>query len=70
MSPQPRQIRAARALLGWNQSRLDRFANAPVRTTHYVESGEKAVHGYLIENALFNAGIRFVENGVVLERRA
>jgi len=70
MTVEPRQIRAARALLGWNQARLDRFANAPIRTTHYVESGEKPVHGYLIENALFKAGIRFIENGVTLERRA
>jgi hypothetical protein len=70
MTPQPRQIRAARALLGWNQARLDRFAGAPNLTTHYLESGQKRSYGVLVVNALFNAGIRFVENGVVLERRA
>jgi len=70
MTVEPRQIRAARALLGWSQARLDRFAGVLDRTTHYVEAGETFRNARPIENALFNAGIRFIENGVTLERRA
>jgi len=70
MNPQPRQIRAARALLGWKQATLDHYAGVASNTTHFAEAGREMPEVRLVANALFNAGIRFIEGGVVLERRA
>lgn len=66
------QIRAARALLGWKQSVLDYQASAPWPATSYIERGEDkyAAHQPALVSALEKAGIRFVPNGVVLERSA
>ena len=62
------QIRAARALLGWNQANLARFAGISLATLQRIEQNEGAVRGNFstilkIQNALEEAGIRFTDDG-------
>jgi transcriptional regulator with XRE-family HTH domain len=62
------QIRAARALLGWSQSRLARAAGIGLATLQRIEQSEGVVKGNFttvvkIQKALENAGISFSDDG-------
>jgi transcriptional regulator with XRE-family HTH domain len=62
------QIRAARALLGWSQSRLARAAGIGLATLQRVEQSEGIVKGNFatvlkIQKALEHAGISFSDEG-------
>ena len=62
------QIRAARALLGWSQSRLARTAGIGLATLQRVEQSEGIVKGNFatvlkIQKALEHAGISFSDEG-------
>jgi transcriptional regulator with XRE-family HTH domain len=61
------QIRAARALLGWSQSRLARAAGIGLATLQRIEQSEGVVKGNFatvlkIQKALEHAGISFSNN--------
>jgi transcriptional regulator with XRE-family HTH domain len=61
------QIRAARALLGWSQSRLARAAGIGLATLQRIEQSEGVVKGNFatvlkIRKALENAGVSFSNN--------
>jgi len=61
------QIRAARALLGWSQSRLARTAGVGLATLQRVEQSDGVVKGNFatiskIEKALEHAGVSFSDN--------
>jgi transcriptional regulator with XRE-family HTH domain len=61
------QIRAARALLGWNQSKLARMAGVGLATLQRIEQSEGVVKGHFgtvlkIQKALENAGINFTDD--------
>jgi transcriptional regulator with XRE-family HTH domain len=64
-----RQIKAARALLGWSQDQLATAANVSIPTIKRLESndgllGGRADTGAKIEAALKRAGVEFIdENG-------
>lgn len=62
------QIRAARALLGWNQANLARSAGVSLATLQRIEQTDGVVRGNFstilkIQNALEEAGIRFTDDG-------
>jgi transcriptional regulator with XRE-family HTH domain len=64
---QTAQIRAARALLGWNQGDLAKAANVSIATIRRIEAKEGPMMGYVstlmsIQSAFENAGIRFLDN--------
>ena len=64
---QTAQIRAARALLGWNQDDLAKASKVSIATIRRIESQEGPVMGYVstlmsIQTALEKAGIRFLDN--------
>jgi len=64
---QTAQIRAARALLGWNQGDLAKAANVSIATIRRIEAKEGPVMGYVstlmsIQSAFESAGIRFLDN--------
>ena len=61
------QIRAARALLGWSQSRLARAAGVGLATLQRIEQNEGVVKGNFstilkIQNVLEKAGIQFTDD--------
>ena len=61
------QIRAARALLGWSQSKLARSAGIGLATLQRIEQNEGIVKGNFstilkIQKALEKAGIHFVDD--------
>ena len=63
------QIRAARALLGWNQQRLAQEANVSIATVRRIEGRSGMVQGFVstlfsIQTALENAGVRFLDDDV------
>jgi transcriptional regulator with XRE-family HTH domain len=64
-----RQIKAARALLGWSQDQLAAAAKVSIPTIKRLEAhdgllGGRADTGEKIETALKNAGVEFIdENG-------
>ncbi|KQP62164.1 helix-turn-helix transcriptional regulator [Methylobacterium sp. Leaf112] len=61
MYPNPTELRAARALLGWTQEEAAKTSGISVRTLIAVEKGEgttKALHN--IMGALMGAGLRFM----------
>jgi transcriptional regulator with XRE-family HTH domain len=72
------QVRAARALLGWSQSKLARAAGVGLATLQRIEQSEGVVKGNFstvvkIQKALEHAGIKFVDDeagviGVHLQR--
>ena len=62
---QTAQIRAARALVGWNQSDLAKAAKVNVATIRRIEGKAGPVMGYVstlirIQSAFEQAGIRFL----------
>ena len=63
------QIRAARGLLGWNQTKLATMAGLALSTIKRMESGDALIKGnatnvWKIQCALEEAGIEFIdENG-------
>ena len=64
---QTAQIRAARALLGWNQGDLATAANVSIATIRRIEAKEGPMMGYVstlmsIQSAFESAGIRFLDN--------
>ena len=64
---QTAQIRAARALLGWNQDDLAKAAKVSIATIRRIEGQEGPVMGYVstlmgIQSAFEQAGIRFLDN--------
>jgi len=64
---QTAQIRAARALLGWNQNDLAKAARVNIATVRRIESKEGPVMGYVstlmrIQSAFEAAGIRFLDS--------
>jgi predicted transcriptional regulator len=64
---QTAQIRAARALLGWNQGELAKNARVSIATIRRIEGQEGPVGGYVatlvrIQSAFEKAGIRFLDN--------
>ena len=64
---QTAQIRAARALLGWNQAELAKNARVSIATIRRIEGQEGPVGGYVstltrIQSAFEGAGIRFLDN--------
>ncbi len=67
----PRQCKAARALLGWNQHGLAKGAGISTPTVGDFERGARSpIHGTMekIELALKTAGIRFIgQTGVDLK---
>ena len=61
------QIRAARALLGWSQSKLARAAGVGLATLQRIEQNEGVVRGNFstilkIQKALEKAGINFTDD--------
>ena len=61
------QIRAARALLGWSQSKLARAAGVGLATLQRIEQNEGVVKGNFstilkIQKALEKAGILFTDD--------
>jgi transcriptional regulator with XRE-family HTH domain len=61
---QTAQIRAARALLGWNQGDLAKAANVSIATIRRIEAKEGPMMGYVstlmsIQSAFEQAGIFF-----------
>jgi transcriptional regulator with XRE-family HTH domain len=61
------QIRAARALLGWSQSKLARTAGIGLATLQRIEQNEGIVKGNFstilkIQRALEKAGVRFADD--------
>ena len=61
------QIRAARALLGWSQSKLARAAGVGLTTLQRIEQNEGVVKGNFstilkIQNVLEKAGIQFTDD--------
>ena len=63
------QIRAARALLGWSQSKLARAAGVGLATLQRIEQNEGVVKGNFstilkIQNVLEQAGIQFTDDEV------
>jgi transcriptional regulator with XRE-family HTH domain len=61
------QIRAARALLGWSQSKLARAAGVGLATLQRIEQNEGVVKGNFatilkIQNVLEHAGIQFTDD--------
>jgi len=61
------QIRAARALLGWSQSKLARAAGVGLATLQRIEQNEGVVKGNFstilkIQKALEHAGILFTDD--------
>jgi transcriptional regulator with XRE-family HTH domain len=63
---EPRQIRAARALLGWRQGDLSEAAGVGIATIQRIEKSDYAERGHVstlkrIESALENAGIIFID---------
>jgi predicted transcriptional regulator len=66
---QTAQIRAARALLGWNQAELAKTAGVSIATIRRIEAQKGPVGGYVstlvrIQTAFEQAGIRFLDNDV------
>jgi transcriptional regulator with XRE-family HTH domain len=64
---QTAQIRAARALLGWNQDDLAKASKVSIATIRRIEGQDGPVMGYVstlmsIQTALEKAGIRFLDN--------
>jgi transcriptional regulator with XRE-family HTH domain len=64
---QTAQIRAARALLGWNQGDLAKAAQVSIATIRRIEAKEGPMMGYVstlmsIQSAFEQAGIRFLDN--------
>jgi len=64
---QTAQIRAARALLGWNQGDLAKAANVSVATIRRIEAKEGPMMGYVstlmsIQTAFERAGICFLDD--------
>lgn len=67
----PAQIRAARSLLGWNQSDLAQASSVGVQTIKRIELSQDKIRGraeniFLVQKALEEAGIIFIpadENG-------
>jgi transcriptional regulator with XRE-family HTH domain len=62
------QIRAARALLGWNQAKLARAAGVGLATLQRIEQNEGEVKGNFstilkIQKVLEKAGIQFTDDG-------
>jgi len=63
---QTAQIRAARALLGWNQAELAKTARVSIATIRRIEAQKGPVGGYVstlvrIQTAFEQAGIRFLD---------
>jgi transcriptional regulator with XRE-family HTH domain len=61
------QIRAARALLGWSQSKLARAAGVGLATLQRIEQNEGVVKGNFstilkIQNVLERSGIQFTDD--------
>jgi len=73
--PEPRQIRGARALLGWNQEDLAAQAGVQLRTVRNVETGAHRPSKRTLaalKRALENAGVAFTngdEPGVKISPR-
>ncbi|MGE5270220.1 MAG: helix-turn-helix domain-containing protein [Thiohalocapsa sp.] len=68
------QIRAARALLAFDQSELARRANVSIATLRRVEGGGEKPKASMravksIQHALEAAGAEFIDNGVRRRRR-
>jgi predicted transcriptional regulator len=66
---QTAQIRAARALLGWNQAELAKTAGVSIATIRRIEAQKGPVGGYVstlvrIQTAFEQAGIRFLDSDV------
>lgn len=62
-----RQIKAARALLGWTQTDLAAKAGVSVATLNNIERGvadPRASTLRAIETALVDAGVTFIERGL------
>lgn len=59
------QIRAARGLLNWNQTRLANEANVSLSSVKSLESGRDVRASVLIavERALIDAGVLFLDPG-------
>ena len=62
------QIRAARALLDWNQADLAQAAKVSIATIRRMESQKGPVMGYVstvmrIQSAFEKEGIRFLDSG-------
>jgi transcriptional regulator with XRE-family HTH domain len=69
-----RQIRAARALLGWTQAGLAKAAEVGQATVQRAEATDgvpniRAPILLAIETALARAGIEFIDNGVGVRLR-
>ncbi|MEP9367004.1 helix-turn-helix transcriptional regulator [Xanthobacter sp. VNH20] len=61
------QIKAARALLGWTKTDLERTSGVPAQTIKAIESGgvsdqPEALHR--LRAALDTAGVEFIDSGV------
>jgi len=64
---QTAQIRAARALLGWNQGDLAKAAKVSIATIRRIEGKEGPMMGYVstlmrIQSAFEDAGICFLDS--------
>jgi transcriptional regulator with XRE-family HTH domain len=62
--PQASQIRAARGLVDWSQTRLAEGANVSLSTVKDFEAGRRAPHSKnldAIRAALEAAGVQFIE---------
>lgn len=64
------QIHAARALLGWSRAKLAEHSEVAERTIARFEAGEGDITVSkldLLETALVDQGIDFIDGGVTLE---
>ena len=62
-----RQLRAARALLGWDQPRLSKAAKVAIGTVRRMESFEGAIQSHTgtllrVQTALEKGGIEFLDD--------
>jgi transcriptional regulator with XRE-family HTH domain len=62
----PEQMRAARALLGLNQTQLAKLAGVGIATVKRIEAESGQIRGaaqtiWKIQTALENAGVRFID---------
>lgn len=72
MQIEPNQCKAARALLGWNQSRLAKAANLSLSTIADFDINKRQPipnNMAAIRRAFIEAGIKFIRDGVQLVQR-
>jgi transcriptional regulator with XRE-family HTH domain len=71
--PSAAQVKAARALIGWTQPDLAAASGVSVSTIRDFERSARLTEGPMVEamaEALHRVGVRFIDNGVQVDRTA